>query len=57
MEIKVQSEGEAEHEEIMNDEVKDYPAKDAKPERATKAVKGLIRKRVKKFQHVNKVLH
>lgn len=57
MEIKVQSEGEAEHEEIMNDEVKDYPAKDAKPERATKAVKGLIRKRVKKFQHVNNVLH
>ena len=57
-EIEVRSDGEAEREEITNyDEVQDYLANGTYPEGATKAVKGVIRKRAKKFQLVDGVLH
>ena len=50
--------GEAEREEIMNyNEVQDYLANGTYPEEATKVVKGVIRKRAKKFQLVYGVLH
>ena len=38
-------------------EVQDYLANGVYPEEATKAVKGVIRKRAKKFQLVDGVLH
>ena len=57
-EIKVRSDGEAEHEEIRSyDEVQDYLANGTYPEEVTKAVKGVIRKREKKFHLVDGVLH
>ena len=57
-EIKVRLDGEAEREEIRSyDEVQDYLANGTYPEEATKAVKGVIRKREKKFQLVDGVLH
>ena len=58
VEIEVRSDGEAECEEIRSyDEVQDYLANSTYPEEATKAVKGVIRKRAKKFQLVDGVLH
>ena len=57
-EMEVRSDGEAEREEIRNyDEVQDYLANGTYPDEATKAVKGVIRKRAKKFQLVDGVLH
>ena len=51
--IEVRSDDEAEREEIANyDEVQDYLANGTYPKGATRAVKGVIRKRAKKFQLV-----
>ena len=50
-EIEVWSDSEEEREEVTNyDEVQDYLANSTYPERATKAVKGVIRKSANKFQ-------
>ena len=50
VEIEVQSDGEAERQEIMNyDEVQDYLANGTFPEGVTKAVKSVTRKRAKSF--------
>ena len=57
-EIEVRSDGEAKREEITNyDEVQYYLANGTHPNGATKAVKGVIRNRAKKFQLVAGVLH
>ena len=57
-EIEVRSDGEAERGELTNyDEVQDYLANGTYPEGATKAGKAVIRKRAKKFQLVDGVLH
>ena len=57
-EIEVQSDGEAERDQMTNyDQVQDYLANGTYPPGATKAEKGVIRKRAKKFQIVDGILH
>lgn len=57
-EIEVQSDGEVERDEMTNyDQVQDYLANGTYPPGATKAEEGVIRKRAKKFQLVDGILH
>ena len=57
-EIEVRSDGEVKREEITNyDELQDYLANGTYPKGATKAVKPVVRKREKKVQLVDGVLH